>query len=186
MHGSSGLDGYVGWIPLTSANVVLEFAQAKSEVDLSAIDAKKNPEGYRLALKAASKEPENCINCGKYVDSSTPYLMELSIRDKLMGNASSASNLLAEIHFVETAGQDTIQPFLQIAMERVHVEDWNVGGDADERPQESFKLVFERFAIKYTPLPTVDMKGRQSGQAVSHIKGFDQNGPETWNGPWPR
>lgn len=186
MRGSSQIDGYAGWIPLTAANLGLEFCTV-GEIDppdLDQIDPATQQSAFRAATKKADDKVENSISCDKLVDSSSVYLMELSIRDKLQGTSNSAASLLAQIHFIENLGSDkNIVPFLQYAMERVRVVNWTINGSDDGRPSESFKLVFEKFAVKYTPLE-VDRVGKVKVSSVPHRKGFDQDGPKAWGGPW--
>jgi len=182
MRGSCAVDGYLGWIPLTSAELALEFGSTSSSPNEKKKLERLYETDYDAYLKAldsqSNREPENVITCEKYVDSATAYLMELNMRDDIQQGNTDTDKILAEIHFIETSGK--LIPYLQMALEEVRVEDWSISGDEDNRPTESFKLKFDRFALRYY---AINDKGELG---VAHKKGFDntEDPPQLWAGPW--
>jgi type VI secretion system Hcp family effector len=52
-----------------------------------------------------------------------------------------------EIHFVETAGEGPLQPYLMWKLEPCAVKSWSISGDADDRPTEEVAFYYIRIAF---------------------------------------
>jgi hypothetical protein len=102
-----------------------------------------------------------------------------AMEERSKKKSTDVDELAADIHVLgSVAFKDSkerfVYPSLMIHLEKVHVSEWTLDGSGNNRPSESFKLQYDKAAIRYGVTP--DGKSYDPATAV----GWDQNANARW------
>lgn len=121
------------------------------------------------------------MNVSKSVDMSSINLMKLAMECRGRPGAQDQVKqqaLTADIHFVGSLGipgrDSYIFTFLRIHLDTVTIEDWQINASGENRPQENFKLAYEKAAVCYSKT--------KDGSDITKVQfGWDQKENQEWH-----
>jgi type VI secretion system secreted protein Hcp len=122
--------GYEGSIELNSFSVGVDRENKRS-------GEKGGTEDINIGIGELQE-----VSIAKSLDSASAKLAQFAINGNSLGQV--------EIHFVKTAGPETIS-YLQYKLDRAFVKSWSTSGDADDRPTEEVAFYYNKISFAYTP-----------------------------------
>ena len=96
------------------------------------------------------------MSISRKVDSSTVNLMQLAMHARAKPAQSlELSPITADLHLIGamTVEDKNIYTWVKIHLETVHVTDWEISADGDDRPTETVKIQYGRAAMCYQGTP---------------------------------
>ena len=139
--GSCQIRGYEQFFPVDSIDLGAE----------SAMDTKGSDEGggKRDFVVKKNREPEE-VSLGRKVDSLTPTLMALAIKNRTLSEAIFSTIDVSFVQFRSDTGTTTdVKAFLMLRFGGARLVSWKLTGSEDTRPTETVEFKYKQIAIQY-------------------------------------